>query len=120
MASGSTILAVSSLGARRAVPFYSLVGSSKGALESLVRHLACELASRGVRVNTLCPGSVPTDAWKAVPDGENLIEASAQRSPLGRLITPEEVAWAAQFLCSQASQGIVGHTLVVDGGLSLL
>lgn len=113
---GSTVVAISSEGAVRAVRDYSLVGASKGWLESLVRHLARELAPRGIRVNTVSPGSVQTDAWEAFADKETRLQEAARRSPLGRLTTPEEVAWAVQFLCSPAAAGIVGHTLVVDGG----
>jgi enoyl-[acyl-carrier protein] reductase III len=115
----SSILAISSEGAVRAVPQYSLVGSSKGALESLVRHLAVELAPRGIRVNTLSAGTVLTDAWKVLPDGERRLAEAARQSPLGRLNTLEEIASAAQFLCSKAASGVVGHTLVVDGGLRI-
>jgi enoyl-[acyl-carrier protein] reductase III len=119
-ADGSAILAVSSMGGRRALPYYSLVGSSKGALEALARHLAVELRPRGIRVNILVPGTVATDVWKTLPDGENRIAAATARTPAQRLVTTEEVAWAAQFLCSGASAGIVGHTLVVDGGAGIV
>lgn len=112
----ASIVAISSAGAVRAARTYSLVGATKGALESLSRHLALELAPRGVRVNILSPGAVLTDSWEALPDRENRLSERIRRSPLGRLTTPEEVAWAAQFLCSDASCGINGHTLVVDGG----
>jgi len=67
---GSSVVTVSSQGAKFAIPCYSLVEASKGALESLARHLALELAPSGVRVNILSPGSVFTDAWKAMPDSE--------------------------------------------------
>jgi enoyl-[acyl-carrier protein] reductase III len=117
---GAHILAISSDGAVRAVPNYTLIGSSKGALESLVRHLAAELAPRGIRVNTIAPGAVMTDAWKVMPDREKRLAQTIERSPLGRLVTLEEVALAAQFLCSDAAAGIVGQTLVVDGGARIL
>ena len=113
---GSTIVAVSSEGAVRAVPSYTTVGTSKGALESLARHFAAELAPRGVRVNILSPGSVPTDAWQAFPDSEHRLASEIERTPLGRLVTVEEIAEAALFLSSPAASGIVGQRLVVDGG----
>jgi len=119
MPAGSSIVAVSSEGAVRVVPHYSLVGASKGALEALARHVAAELAPRGIRVNVLSPGTVLTDAWKVLPDSERRLAEDARRSMRGRLNSLEEVAWAAQFLCSDASAGLVAHTLVVDGGARL-
>ncbi len=113
---GSAIVAVSSVGAVRAVPAYAAIGSSKGALESFARHLAVELAPQGIRVNVLSPGGVQTDAWDAFPDKDQRLIDMVKRTPLGRLVSVEEVAMAAQFLCSPASQGIVGQTLVIDGG----
>jgi NAD(P)-dependent dehydrogenase (short-subunit alcohol dehydrogenase family) len=117
---GATIVAISSRGATRAVPSYSLVGSSKGALESLSRHLAVELAPQGIRVNILSPGSVLTDAWKVMPNSNQRLAETVNKTPLGRLVTVDEVAWAAQFLSSEASRGIIGHTLVIDGGVSIV
>lgn len=116
----SSVVAISSMGALRALPYYSLVGASKGALESLARHLAVELAPRGIRVNILAPGTVATEVWKMIPEGEDRVAAAIRRAPIRRLVTPEEVAWAAQFLCSEAAMGIVGQTLVVDGGAGIV
>ena len=117
---GSSIVAVSSWGASRALPCYSLVGSSKGALEALARHLAVELAPRGIRVNILTAGAVLTDAWKAIPNSEERIAETIRRTPAGRLATAEEIACGAQFLCSDAAAAIVGQTLVIDGGAGIM
>lgn len=117
---GSSIVAVSSWGAVRAMPLYSLVGSSKGALEALARHLAVELAPRGIRVNILRAGAVLTDVWNAIPNGEERLAETIRRTPAGRLTTAEEVAYGAQFLCSDAASGIVGQTLVLDGGAGII
>jgi enoyl-[acyl-carrier protein] reductase III len=116
MSSGGSIVAISSEGAVHAMHHYTLVGASKGALESMARHLAAELAPRGIRVNVLSPGTVRTDAWSAMPDAEHRLGAAEARSPLGRLVSLDEVALAAQFLVSPASSGVIGHTLVIDGG----
>jgi enoyl-[acyl-carrier protein] reductase III len=113
---GASIVAVSSEGAVHAFPNYAAVGATKGALEALCRHLAVELAPRGVRVNVLSPGSVLTQAWDAFPEKDTRLREALARAPRGRLTTPEEVAHAAHFLCSAASSGVSGHTLVVDGG----
>ena len=120
LGNGSAIVAVSSAGATRAVPAYATVGTSKGALESLARHLAVELAPRGIRVNILSPGSVQTDAWDAFPDKDQRLADALRRAPRGRLVGVDEIARAAQFLCSAGSSGLVGHTLVVDGGTRIL
>jgi enoyl-[acyl-carrier protein] reductase III len=117
---GASIVGVSSEGAVRAIPHYTLVGATKGALESLVRHLAAELGPRGIRVNALSPGTVLTDAWNVLPDREQRLAEAKRRSPLGRLVTLEEVAAAALFLCSAAAAGVNGHTLVVDGGTRIV
>lgn len=117
---GATIVAISTVGAVRAVEQYTLTGSSKGALESLARHFAAELAPRGIRVNILSPGAILTDAWKVLPDSKKRLQHSAEQSPLSRLTMLEEVANSAQFLCSDASSGIIGHTLVVDNGCRIV
>jgi NAD(P)-dependent dehydrogenase (short-subunit alcohol dehydrogenase family) len=116
---GSSIVALSSPGASRAVPEYGLVGASKGALESLARHLAVEFAPRGIRTNIVAPGAIATDAWNAIPGGKIKLAEAEKRSPLGRLITPEEVAQAVRFLCSSSASGINGQTLIVDGGAGI-
>jgi enoyl-[acyl-carrier protein] reductase III len=118
-ATGASIVAVSSQGALRVVPAYSVVGASKGALEALARHLAVELAPRGIRVNILAPGAIATESWTSMPNALNRLAELTGRTPIGRLVTPDEVALAAQFLCSDAARSIIGHTLVVDGGAGL-
>lgn len=114
------VVAVSSLGAVRAIPNYTAVGASKAALESMVRHLACELAGQGVRVNAVSAGTVDTDALKHFPNREQLLEESRRRTPAGRLITPQDVANAVVFLCTEFASMIHGQTIVVDGGYSIL
>jgi enoyl-[acyl-carrier protein] reductase III len=117
---GSSVVAISSWGATRALPYYTLVGASKGALESLARHLAAELAPEGIRVNILTAGAVLTDVWKAIPDGEVRVAETIRRTPAGRLVTPEEIACGVQFLCSDAASAMVGQTLILDGGAGIL
>lgn len=120
MTAGGSIVAVSSLGAIRAIPNYTAVGASKAALESLVRHLAVELAPQGIRVNAVSAGVVDTDALKHFPNRDALLEGSRTRTPAGRLTLPADVADAVLFLVSPLATMVVGHTLVVDGGYSVL
>lgn len=115
-----TVVAVSSLGAVRAIPNYTLVGASKAALESMVRHLAFELAPKGVRVNAVSAGTVDTDALKHFPNRDQLLEESSKRTPAGRLITPQDVANVVVFLCTDFAGMIRGQTIVVDGGYSIV
>jgi NAD(P)-dependent dehydrogenase (short-subunit alcohol dehydrogenase family) len=116
----ASILAISSLGATRAIPNYTAVAASKGALEAVIRHFAAELAPCGIRANVLTPGAVATEAWKGIPDADARLADAVARSPIGRLVTVEELALCAQFLCSPAASGINGQALVVDGGSSML
>ena len=120
MQAGSSIVGISSLGAQRVLENYALVGTSKAALESLVRYLAVELAPSGIRVNGVSAGVVETDALKHFPNREEMIEHSTTRTPVGRLVEPEDVADAVEFLCSPAAKMVCGQTLIVDGGFSLL
>lgn len=115
-----SVVAVSSLGAMRAIPNYAAVGASKAALESLVRHLAAELGPCGVRVNAVSAGTVDTDALKHFPNREQLLEEAARRTPAGRLVTPQDVANTVLFLCTDLAAMIQGQTLIVDGGYSIL
>ncbi|HPI73701.1 MAG TPA: enoyl-[acyl-carrier-protein] reductase FabL [bacterium] len=116
---GGHIIAVSSLGSVRAIPNYAAVGASKAALESLVRHLALELAPKKISVNAVSAGVVDTDALSHFPNREQLLNHSAERTPTGRLTTPEDVADAVLFLCSGLSAQIQGQTIVIDGGYSI-
>ena len=120
MPAGSSIVALSSLGAQRVLENYVLVGASKAALESIVRHLAVELAPRGIRVNAVSAGVVETDALDAFPNREQMLSWSKSRTPAGRLVEPGDLAGAVCFLCSPEAEMIRGQTLIVDGGFSLL
>jgi enoyl-[acyl-carrier protein] reductase III len=120
MPAGSSIVALSSLGSVRVLEAYGLVGASKAALEALVRYLAVELAPRGIRANVLSAGLVETGALEHFPRREEMLADSRARTPAGRLVEPDDVARAVTFLCSDDARMVTGHTLVVDGGFSLL
>jgi enoyl-[acyl-carrier protein] reductase III len=120
MPAGSTIVGVSSLGAGRVLENYVLVGTSKAALEALVRYLAVELAPRGVRVNAVSGGVIETEALDHFPNREQMLSWSLERTPAGRLVEPGDVADAVAFLCSPEAEMIRGQTIVIDGGFSLV
>ena len=124
---GGAIVALSSMGSSRVMPDYVSVGASKAAIESLVRYLAVELAAQNINVNAVSPGVVHTEALarfaayrEAEADAGDVLETLAAKTPVGRLCTPDEVAEAVAFLCTPAARMICGHTLVMDGGQSLV
>jgi enoyl-[acyl-carrier protein] reductase III len=119
MKDGGRIIAMSSLGAQRAMPDYGFIGASKAALEALVRSLAQELGPRGIRVNTVSAGVVDTDALTHFPNRAELLQNFAQRTPAGPVLHPEDVANAVYLLCLPEAAMINGHTLVVDGGFCI-
>ena len=120
MPPGSSIVGVSSLGSTRVLENYVLVGTSKAALESVVRYLAVELAPREINVNAVSAGVVDTAALEHFPNKEEMLRSAHDRTPAGRLVAPEDVAAGVAFLCSPDAAMVRGHTLVVDGGFSLL
>ena len=117
MPADSSIVAISSLGAQRVLENYTLIGTSKAALESLVRYLAVELAP-AIRVNAVSAGVVETGALEHFPNKDEMLRVGGA-NPAGRLVTPDDVAAAVAFLCSHDAAMIRGHVLVVDGGFSL-
>lgn len=119
MMNGGRIIAMSSLGAQRAMPNYGFIGASKAALEALVRALAQELGPRGIRVNAVSAGVVDTDALQHFPNRAQLLESFAQRTPAGPVLTPQDVAGAVYLLCLPEAGMINGHTLFVDGGFAI-
>lgn len=119
MRDGGRVIALSSLGAQRAMPGYGFVGASKAALEALARALAQELGPRGIRVNVVSAGVVDTDALSYFPNRDALLADFARRTPAGPVLTPEDVANAVYLLCLPEASMINGHTLVVDGGFAI-
>jgi enoyl-[acyl-carrier protein] reductase III len=114
------ILSVTSFGSRRVLPEYSVVGVSKAAIEAMTRYLAVELAPEGIICNCLSPGVVLTDALEFFPSKDRIIEMALQKTPTPRLVTPQDVGELAAWLCSDAAAMIVGQTIEIDGGYSLL
>ncbi|MGH9409865.1 MAG: SDR family oxidoreductase [Vicinamibacterales bacterium] len=113
------VVALSSLGSGRVIPKYGAIGVSKAALEAVVRYLAIELAPRGIRVNAISAGLVETESVRLHPDYVRLSALAKERTPVGRLVTADDIADALLFLCSPMAATIVGQTLVLDGGASL-
>ena len=120
MKEGGRIIAITSAGATRAIPDYAAVGASKAALEALVRHLALELAPRGITVNAICPGLVDTKALRAFQNKAQMLAWTEKRTPNGRLTAPKDVADTALFLAGPMAGMIQGQTIIVDGGYGIV
>lgn len=118
MPKGGRVVALSSLGAQRAIPNYAFIGASKAALESMVRSLSLELAPFGITVNTVSAGVVDTDALKHFPNREHLLEEYQAHALADRPLTPQDVADAVYLLCLPEAAMINAHTLFVDAGYS--
>lgn len=120
MPAGSRVIALSSLGAQRAIPNYAFIGASKAALESMARSLSLELAEFGISVNVVSAGVVDTDALKHFPNREQLLDEYQSHALAGRPLTPDDVANAVYLLCLPEAEMIKGHVLFVDAGYSVV
>lgn len=97
-----------------------LYSMSKGAINGFAKGAALDLASKKIRVNTVCPGMVDTNILSAGIVTQEQIEMDQKRYPLGRYGKPEEVAHAVIYLLSDASKWVTGSNLLIDGGYTLL
>ena len=109
MPRGSSIVAISSLGAQRVLENYVLVGTSKAALESLVRYLAVELAPRGIRVNAVSGGRRRDGRARPLPEPGADAGGGPQAHAGGPVVEPDDVAAAVAFLCSPDAEMVRGH-----------
>ena len=119
--SNCKVVALSSHGSHRALPHYGLIGASKAAIESLIRHMAAEYGPQGINFNCVLAGLVATDSTTGFV-GADALHQESNASMLvgtGKELLPEHVAEAVHFLCTPASDLIQGHTLIIDGGVSL-
>lgn len=117
---GSSIVFISSAGARTAQPNYAALGAGKALAESLVRYLVPELAPMGVRINAVAPGLVPTDSVAGMVGGEDaaqrLFERAARTHPSGRLSRDSDYAAVVEFLLSPAAEFVQGQVIHANGG----
>ena len=120
MDQGGALLTVSFIGAEQVIPNYGVMGPVKSALESSVRYLAAEMGPRGIRVNAVSPGPIPTRAASGIPHFDEMAADARARAPLQRAITLEDVGTLSAFLVSDAAQSITGDTLYVDNGFHIL
>ena len=118
-ASPGSVVAFTSEGSRKSWPGYAAVGAAKAALESLIRSMALEYASLGLRCNCIQSGVCKTPSSQMIPGFEQLLEESRKRNPFKRLTQPEDVANAVYLLSREEARWINGTIIPVDGGESI-
>ena len=120
MPEGGTMFAMSYYGASRVVPNYNVMGPVKAALEAACRYLAYELGPSDIRVHAISPGPLKTRAASGLKDFELLLNAAAQKSPIGELVDIIEVGFACAYLATPFARRITGGTVFVDGGANIV
>ncbi len=116
MGAGGSIMTMTYLGSERVFPKYNVMGVAKAALEATVRYLASDLGSEGIRVNAISAGPIKTASARGIPGFSDMQQLAVERAPLGASFSAAQVAGTAVFLASDASGGITGETIIVDGG----
>lgn len=120
MTDGGSILAMTFQASERVFPGYNIMGTAKAALESEVRQLASDLGTDNIRVNAISAGPLDTLSSRVISRYRDMKRVHAERSPMGRNITHDEVAKAALFLASDLSSGVTGEILHVDAGYNIM
>jgi enoyl-[acyl-carrier protein] reductase I len=120
MKDGGTMFAMSYHGANKVVPNYNVMGPVKAALEACCRYLAYELGGQRIRVHAISPGPLKTRAASGLKDFEQLLNAAAQRAPLGELVDIMDVGFTCAFLATPYARRLSGETLYVDGGVNII
>ena len=120
MQDGGAMIAMSYYGAEKAVPGYNVMGVAKAALEASTRYLAAELGERRIRVNAISGGPLRTMSALAVGGFSRILDWVAERAPLRRNVTGQDVGDTAVYLLSDLSSGVTGQVLHVDCGYSAI
>ena len=117
---GGSVVLVDSIGGNTVfAPGAAMYGSSKAALNAMMRYCAKEFASRLIRVNCICPGMVDTPLIHRGDITAEQLEKDKDQYPLKRYGTPEDIAYSAVYLLSDASSWLTGQDIIIDGGISI-
>jgi enoyl-[acyl-carrier protein] reductase I len=119
-AGDSSILTLTYMASEKVVPNYNVMALAKAALENSVRYLANDLGPQGIRVNAISAGPVRTASARAITGFTDMLKQHADKAPLRRNISAEEVGKAALYLCSDLSSGVTGTIHFVDAGYHIL
>lgn len=114
----ASMLTLTYHGSTQTLPNYNVMGLAKAALEASVRYLAGSVGRENIRVNAISAGPIRTLAASGIKSFRRMLKRNAERAPLGRNITIEEVGNTAAFLCSDLASGITAQNIYVDAGFS--
>ncbi len=117
---GASVITLTYHASRQVVPNYNVMGVAKAALEASVRYLAADLGPRGIRVNAISAGPVRTLAASGIAGFRELHRQFAERAPLRRNVTIEDVGKTALWLCSDLSSAVTGDVIYVDSGAHII
>jgi enoyl-[acyl-carrier protein] reductase I len=120
MKDGGTMFAMTYYGADKVVPNYNVMGPVKAALESCCRYLAYELGPKGIRVHAISPGPLKTRAASGLKDFDLMLNAAAERAPLGELVDIMDVGYTCAFLSTPYARRLSGEILYIDGGVNIM
>ena len=120
MTEGGTVVAMTFLAAEKVFPGYNVMGVAKAALENSVRQLASEYGPQGIRVNAISAGPLDTLSSRVISGYRDMKRIHAERAPMSRNITHEDVGGTALYLCSDLSSGVTGEVIHVDAGYSIM
>ena len=120
MTEGGTVVAMTFLAAEKVFPGYNVMGVAKAALENSVRQLAAEFGPEGIRVNAISAGPLDTLSSRVISGYRDMKRIHAERAPMARNITHEDVGGTALYLCSELSSGVTGEVIHVDAGYSIM
>ena len=120
MTEGGTVVAMTFLAAEKVFPGYNVMGVAKAALENSVRQLAAEYGPEGIRVNAISAGPLDTLSSRVISGYRDMKRIHAERAPMARNITHEDVGGTALYLCSDLSSGVTGEVIHVDAGYSIM
>jgi enoyl-[acyl-carrier protein] reductase I len=117
---GGSLVTLTYLGAERVVPNYNIMGIAKAALEASVRYLAADLGEFNIRVNAISAGPIKTLAASGIPQFRDMLSAFAEKAPLRRNVTQDDVANTGLYLLGPLGRGVTGEVLYVDCGFNIM
>ena len=117
---GGSIVTMTFQASERVFPGYNVMGTAKAALENETRQLSEEYGPQNIRINAISAGPLETLASRGIHGFPDMRKIHAEKAPLKRNITPEEVAKTALFLCSDMSSGVTGEIVHVDTGYNIM